>query len=49
MEVRAAYVAEDFEWDQLQRLTVEDIQAANVKLLRKHATATVLGGDQGKQ
>lgn len=37
MEVRAAYSAEDFEWDHCQRLSVESIVQSNVKLMRSHA------------
>ena len=39
MEVRAAYVGEDFEWDQLQRLAKKGVQDSNVKLLRQQAEA----------
>jgi len=39
MEVRAAYCAGDFEWDQLRRLSEEGMVAANVRLLRAAADA----------
>ena len=39
MEVRAAYAADDFEWDQLQRVCALDLRAANVGLMRRHAEA----------
>lgn len=41
MEVRAAYSKEDFEWDQLQRLSVENIKRSNLQLMRKAATASL--------
>eukprot|EP00878_Enallax_costatus_P023118 GHUV01024579.1.p1 GENE.GHUV01024579.1~~GHUV01024579.1.p1 ORF type:complete len:252 (+),score=93.28 GHUV01024579.1:100-855(+) len=41
MEVRAAYSKEDFEWDQLQRLSVESIKRSNLQLMRKAATASL--------
>lgn len=41
MEVRAAYCKEDFEWDQLQRLSVEGIKRSNLQLMRKAATASL--------
>ena len=34
MEVRAAYAAEDFEWDQCRRLATEGLAAANLDILR---------------
>jgi hypothetical protein len=36
METRRAYTTE-FDWLQLKKLVEEDIAAANVKLMRKHA------------
>lgn len=39
MEVRAAYAADDFEWDQCARLVGEATQAANVAIMRRHASA----------
>jgi hypothetical protein len=41
MEVRAAYSTTDFEWDQLQRLSVESIQKSNLQLMREAATASL--------
>jgi hypothetical protein len=41
MEVRAAYSKTDFEWDQLQRLSVEAIQKSNLQLMREAATASL--------
>jgi hypothetical protein len=41
MEVRAAYSKTDFEWDQLQRLSVESIQKSNLQLMREAATASL--------
>lgn len=41
MEVRAAYSKEDFEWDQLQRLSVQGINRSNLQLMRKAATASL--------
>jgi hypothetical protein len=38
MEVRAAYVAEDFEWDILQKLAIKETKDGNVKLMRQYAT-----------
>lgn len=37
MEVRDAYCKEDFEWDQLQKVAISDMQKANIKLLRDSA------------
>lgn len=37
MEVRTAYAATDFEWDQCQRVCATDLEAANVRLMRRHA------------
>ena len=34
MEVRAAYAAEDFEWDQCRRLATEGLAAANLDILK---------------
>jgi hypothetical protein len=31
MEVRSAYATEDFEWDNLKKLTLQDLQLGNVK------------------
>jgi hypothetical protein len=31
MEVRSAYANEDFEWDNLKKLTLQDLQLGNVK------------------
>lgn len=48
LEVRLAYCNEDFEFDQLERLSKKDMKEANVKLLRAHAIAvasTVLSED----
>ena len=49
MEVRAAYSKQDFEWDNLQRCTVEDIAKANTSIMRRHAQSKfgdlLFGGD----
>lgn len=37
MEVRAAYAGRDFEWENLARLAVDDLERGNVKIMRKHA------------
>ncbi|KAG7672246.1 hypothetical protein KSW81_005126 [Nannochloris sp. 'desiccata'] len=37
MEVRAAYAKADFEWDNCQRVAVEDMTKANTAVMRKHA------------
>ncbi len=41
MDVRAAYASEDFEWDNLQKLAVHDTQAANTRLMRQSAAASL--------
>lgn len=41
MEVRAAYASEDFEWDNLQKLAVRDTKAANTRLMRQSAAASL--------
>uniref|UniRef100_A0A383WFK0 Uncharacterized protein n=1 Tax=Tetradesmus obliquus TaxID=3088 RepID=A0A383WFK0_TETOB len=41
MEVRAAYSKTDFEWDQLQRLSVEALNKSNLQLMREAATASL--------
>jgi hypothetical protein len=38
-EVREAYASEDFEWDQLQRLALEQTKAANLQLMRSSVLA----------
>lgn len=38
MEVRLAYMQSDFEWENLQAVTVKDTQAANIRLMRAHAS-----------
>jgi hypothetical protein len=37
MEVRVAYANSDFEWDQCQRVAVQDIEKANIAVMRQHA------------
>lgn len=37
LEVRRSYSVEDFEWDQLQRLTQEGVACSNTALLQQHA------------
>ena len=37
MEVREAYAKDDFEWNNLQRVTVEELSKGNVGVMRKHA------------
>jgi hypothetical protein len=37
MEVRAAYAQTDFEWDNCQRVAVQDIEKANTAVMRQHA------------
>eukprot|EP00208_Stichococcus_sp_RCC1054_P006320 CAMPEP_0206142904 /NCGR_PEP_ID=MMETSP1473-20131121/18599_1 /ASSEMBLY_ACC=CAM_ASM_001109 /TAXON_ID=1461547 /ORGANISM="Stichococcus sp, Strain RCC1054" /LENGTH=128 /DNA_ID=CAMNT_0053538073 /DNA_START=326 /DNA_END=708 /DNA_ORIENTATION=+ len=37
LEVRAAYGEQDFEWDQLQKVTVESMAKTTTKLLQEHA------------
>lgn len=37
MEVRHAYAAEEFEWDNCKRVAVEDINESNLGLMRAHA------------
>jgi hypothetical protein len=39
MEVRAAYAGDDFEWDNLRRVSAADLREANVRLMRRHAEA----------
>ena len=41
MDVRAAYASEDFEWDNLQKLAVRDTKAANTRLMRQSAAASL--------
>eukprot|EP00890_Picochlorum_soloecismus_P001946 jgi/Picsp_1/2752/NSC_00980-R1_protein len=36
MEVRKAYASGDFEWDNLQRLSLEMLQDENLAVMRKH-------------
>eukprot|EP00803_Ostreobium_quekettii_P002136 evm.model.scf_577EXC.10 EVM.evm.TU.scf_577EXC.10 scf_577EXC:70796-73927(-) len=36
MEVRSAYCAEDFEWNQCKKVADKDIKDANLRLLREH-------------
>ena len=40
MEVRAAYCADDFEWGNVQRISVENIKAGNIKLMREQAESS---------
>lgn len=37
LEVRRSYCLEDFEWDQLQRLTQEGVARSNTALMQQHA------------
>lgn len=37
LEVRAAYAAEDFEWDECKKLALREMGSANVRLLRQFA------------
>eukprot|EP00775_Hariotina_reticulata_P009543 gene9543-9707_t len=46
MEVRDAYASSDFEWDQLQRLSIKAIKDSNLALMRKAATASLLLADK---
>ena len=41
IEVRDAYASEAFEWDQLKRLALRDTRAANLRLMRKAAAASL--------
>jgi len=41
MEVREAYAAEDFEWEQLKRLATRGISDGNLRLMRQRATASL--------
>lgn len=41
MDVRATYCDTDFEWDQLKKLATNDTKAANTKLMRSFATASL--------
>eukprot|EP00798_Chlamydomonas_sp_ICE-L_P020842 gene20842-27674_t len=41
MEVRAAYCNEDFEFDQLERLSKKGIKDSNIELMRNSATASL--------
>ncbi|KAG2490788.1 hypothetical protein HYH03_010710 [Edaphochlamys debaryana] len=41
MEVRDKYVAEAFEWDQLERLAKQEVRASNTKLMRTFAAASL--------
>lgn len=43
LEVREAYARADFEWDSLQRVAVEGMEAANVALMRRHAQSRFAG------
>ena len=43
MEVRLAYSSEDFEWQSLKRVAVEEMQVANVMLMRRHAQSRFEG------
>jgi hypothetical protein len=36
MEVRKAYASGDFEWENLQRLSLEMLQDENLAVMRKH-------------
>jgi hypothetical protein len=47
MEVRDAYASSDFEWDQLQQLSIKAIKESNLGLMRKAATASLLLADKG--
>jgi hypothetical protein len=38
MEVRAAYAAEEFEWDYLQKISMQEIEKGNTGLMRQHAS-----------
>lgn len=54
MEVRAAYAQTDFEWNNCQRVAVEDIMKANTAVMRRHAQSRFEGlltrqDDGGKQ
>ncbi|KAG2442254.1 hypothetical protein HYH02_009738 [Chlamydomonas schloesseri] len=41
LEVRKAYCEEAFEWDQLQRVSVKDMQGANARIMRQFAAASL--------
>jgi hypothetical protein len=41
MEVRVAYATEDFEWDNLQRLSTKDLVDGNVRIMRRLAAASL--------
>ena len=43
MEVRAAYAQTDFEWNNCQRVAVEDIMKANTAVMRRHAQSRFEG------
>lgn len=38
MEVRAAYAADEFEWDYLQKISMQEIEKGNTGLMRQHAS-----------
>ena len=41
IEVRESYCTQDFEWDQLERLTKKDMKESNIRLLRSQLTSSV--------
>ena len=45
MEVRAAYAAEDFEWDQCKRLATEGLAAANLDILKARLGSAWAAGE----
>jgi hypothetical protein len=38
MDVRLSYCKEDFEWDNVQRLTERDLSTGNISIMRKLAS-----------
>lgn len=41
LEVRLAYAAHDFEWDNCQRVALSDLNKKNVEILRQHAEKNI--------
>lgn len=43
MEVRLAYMQHDFEWDNLKACSIKDTEAANLRVIRRHASKKFAG------
>lgn len=37
MEVRTAYARDDFEWYHMEKISIQELEERNTKLMREHA------------